>query len=212
VEGPPPPGILYGNPKDPKKWTGPWTVLYEPEKIARAITKAIIRQYNQAEHTPFCSGKLAEAIGPWATTPTADNILAGEQLPEELTQGHLPETLQIIQQIGIKPDLQRSKDSKVRITPEMFRGVYKKLDEKTRSSPSNQDISHYKAAVTSLPLTDMHAKMMEIPIRAVFAPERWCTVIDVMLPKEESVWKIHRLRIIQLYESDFNQALRLIFA
>ena len=33
-----------------------------------------------------------------------------------------------------------------------------------------------------------------------------------MLPKEENNWYISRLRIIQLYESDANQSMRLIFA
>lgn len=37
-------------------------------------------------------------------------------------------------------------------------------------------------------------------------------MLDVMLPKEENNWRISRLRIIQLYESDTNQSMRLVFA
>jgi hypothetical protein len=83
-------------------------VLREPEQIAKAISIANIRQYHQAYSTPFASGKLADAIGPWAISDTADKILAGDPLPDELLQGLLPEILRIIEQIGIPPDLKKS--------------------------------------------------------------------------------------------------------
>jgi hypothetical protein len=98
------------------------------------------------------------------------------------------------------------------ITAEDFCAIYKVVDENTSSSPSTKHVGHYKAATGSPALAQIYAIMMWLPYKEGFSPERWRVVLDVMLPKEENNWKIHRLRIIQLYESDVNQSMRFFFA
>jgi hypothetical protein len=34
--------------------------------------------------------------------------------------------------------------------------------------------------------------------------ERWKTIVNVMIFKDTGVYKIHRLRVIHIYEADFN--------
>jgi hypothetical protein len=91
------------------------------------------------------------------------------------------------------------------ITQEKFQALCKNLHEKTSSSPSGRHVGHYKAIALSDNLSHLWAAMIHIPHLAGFSPQRWQKVVDVMLEKSPGNSKLHRLRIIALQESDFNQ-------
>jgi hypothetical protein len=195
---------------DPKTWKGAWITITDPHTIAQHICAANTRQYNQAVHTPFGSGYLADTIGEHALLSSAEEILQGTFTPVA-DQIRLPETLAIIKELGttLPLSLQEVKSS---ISTEEFISTYKVIKEATSSSPSGRHVGHYKAAATDPLLSELHAHMMSIPYMAGFSPSQWQKVTDVMLEKNPGSPQIHRLRIIALFESDFNQANRILFA
>jgi hypothetical protein len=52
--------------------------------------------------------------------------------------------------------------------------------------------------------------MMSFPFIHGFAPDRWKCVTEIMLEKEPGDSRCHCLHILALFESDFNQAKRLV--
>jgi hypothetical protein len=194
---------------DPKTWSGPWQILTAPEEIAQEVCKANANQYHQAHDTPFALEPLSSYIGIAATGTGANEILQGNLPPEAITATLLPETQAILKAIQDIPTQPLSLSQSTSITKEKFQALYKHLHEKTSSSPSGRHVGHYKAIATFEDLSEVWAAMMHIPHLAGFSPRRWQKVVDVMLEKSPGNSKLHRLRIIALQESDFNQSNRL---
>ena len=118
----------------------------------------------------------------------------------------LPETQSILKYLAAFPRQLQGDPSSPIIPVEHFRSLYNKLDERTSSSPSGRHLGHYKVAARSEHLSILHTNMMSIPYMVGISPQRWRQIIDVMLEKKPGERKLHRLRIVALQETDFNQS------
>jgi len=198
----------YPDGPDPKTWEGTWTSLNNPTEIAKHVCSANARQYHQAHSTPCGVEPLASYLGYKADTEGARHICEGATLPPEISEQLLPETQAIFTTLTSLAKAHNPTISPL-IQPEQFKSCYKAMDERTSSSPSGRHLGHYKAATLSEELTKLHSAMMSIPLSAGFSPTRWQQIIDVMIEKQPGDHRIHRLRIVALQESDFNQCNRL---
>ena len=92
-----PDGESYGDPNDPKKWKGPWSVITEPTEMLQCIMEANIKQYHHAFDTPFAQEPLYSFFGPDGITQFAQDFLQGKQLPEEVYSQLQPETQRFLE-------------------------------------------------------------------------------------------------------------------
>jgi hypothetical protein len=177
-----------------------------PHELAHEVCKINATQYHQAHSTPFGSGPVAKLFGRRGDTQASVDLLRGT-LPYNLPSTLLPETIRVLQTLATPTP---TVNGSAVISPDEFRSTYAAANKQTSSSPSGRHIGHYKAALKDPSLVQMHAQMMSLPFQAGFAPDRWTRVTDIMLEKEANNPRCHRLRILALFESDFNHAKRVI--
>jgi hypothetical protein len=171
----------------------------KPNDIAAVIKDINRTQYHQAHGTPFCSGPVTAAFGHRGDTAQADELLQGS-IPSDLKDlPMLSETRRILDTMATPYSI--VSDPNGRVSPDDFISAYSIAKESTSSSPSGRHIGHVAA--------QLHSRMMSFPFLHGFAPDQWKRVTDIMLEKEPGNSRCHRLRILALFESDFNQVKRI---
>jgi hypothetical protein len=97
--------------------------------------------------------------------------------------------------------------------------------ERTSTSPSGRHLGHYKLLVrtyenkNALPeiraaagdILNLMVGMLDLASEKGFTVERWIKVINVMICKQPGVYLLEKLRIIHLFEADYNFIIGTIF-
>ena len=196
-------------------------ILLEVDDIHKALLDRNKNHFHQAAETPFGHGILHDLVGYSGLNEAATEIVNGTFLDNQDVPDLLPETRQMIVELAM-PDQIKSLRSPIptEITAADFISGFKKWKERTATSPSGRHLGHYKAIIRDAedsevarsvdPLTDL-VTMTNIPLKYGFAPSRWCKSVSVMLAKDPGSSKIERLRVIHLFEADYNLTLKLLW-
>ena len=87
----------------------------------------------------------------------------------------------------------------------------KRWKETTSTSPSGRHLGHYKTAILDDDVAQLHVDMINFPITYGFAPERWTRSVTPLIEKDEGMPLLTRLRVIHLFEADYNLFLKIIY-
>ena len=144
---------------------------------------------------------------------------AGHQ-PLHLQRSELPEIVQLLidkLRYMTKPD-----SISPELTEEEYKGKIKAWDERTSTSPtSNMHLGHLKAYWAEHTLAegskeathietvrrrilDGHLLLLNYAIQFGYSFRTWQRIVNNMLENNPGLPKIHRLRVIHLYEADYN--------
>jgi hypothetical protein len=108
------------------------------------------------------------------------------------------------------------------ITPKEMMQKYKFWPKSTSTSPSGRHLGHYRALLPGpdrnteaacafelkrSDLEAMHHLSLEYALVHGYSYQLWKKVVNIMLEKEPGNPNIHRLRVIYLYEADYNLVL-----
>ena len=94
-------------------------------------------------------------------------------------------------------------------TSDYTRKIFSKTPEKTARGPSGIKMSHWKAACYDPDIAAVQTLFMDIPFNHGFSLKRWEQSIHCILQKKTEAYA-NSFRNIQLYQGDFNGALKLI--
>jgi hypothetical protein len=190
--------------EEPSNNTTEGTVEGDKDCVTNAIMTQNEKCFSKAFHTPFACGELKDVLGADGTTAAGDAMLRGTF---EITSP-ISELKEFIQTFKNNPNIP---DITPTITATMFRKAFGRVHEKKSTSASGRHLGHYKTIMHNTKLTELMCTMMSIPWKHGICLDRWLKVIDVMLSKDEGMCRLHKLRIIQLIEADFNQCLLMLF-
>ena len=199
---------------DPKTCTD-WTRVDDPEALTQILTDRNQKHFGQAKNCTWTSPPLDVTMEFEGTCEKADRILTGTYDTSDLNEATqwLIDNLQHVTALD-------SVDHT--LTKEEFEGKIKAWNERTSTSPkSNVHLGHAKAYFaphllhpkkpetreleeTRERILEGHLTLLNYALKFGYSFTRWQTIVNAMLEKDPGEPKIHRLRVIHLYEYDFN--------
>lgn len=197
--------------QDPKTCTE-WTSVDTPEEITKYLLERNRNHFAQAQGTPFTVSPLKFQVDFGATTASCEAMLCGAY--DSTTFDTL--TGLVIEHFQSATEMDKLAST---ITRKAMMDKYKFWPETTSTSPSGRHLGHYRALLPALRLKSkanaelntkrqelvaMHHAVTEYALDTGYSYRRWQKVVNVMLEKEPGNPKIHRLRVIHLYEADYN--------
>ena len=198
-------------PKDPTHWR----IERVPEEIERMILTRNQQHFGQAQGTPFTAPEITAHIKFDGSGQAADLILDGKFNTSNMGNA----SKAFIKHMSRKTTTELQGN----ITERDFIGKLKNWDEATTTSPSGLHLGHYHVLWREHgldPETDaiqieeleqkrkllirIHVSLINYSIKFGYAYDRWTNVVNIMLLKDPNLPRIHRLRVIHLYEADYN--------
>jgi hypothetical protein len=202
------------DPKTHAKLNRPFRQLTIPSEIEYYLMERNRRHFGQAHGTPFTQAPLADLLNWQADTETAELILQGEYTNSELDDV----TQLLLKHCAATTQLDTVTNG---LTLEEFIGKVRVWRECTSTSPSGRHLGHYKTVTKPiihacepwetdnietgrLELLHAHLNIINYCLIHGYSLKRWQHVVNVMILKEPGNHKIHRLRVIHLFEADYN--------
>lgn len=185
--------------------------VQEAEELESFILDRNQQHFQQANNTPLADENLEHLLFDRANYTYSERwlqddewILKQTQIPQYAT----PWLLELRKPL-VKDPIPALFDP---ISAEDFIKGWRKSREKTAPGKSGLHGGMYKTITRSERLTEYFRWHLSLPFLAGFTLDRWRTVIDYVLPKEDNNFRADKLRIIQLLELDLNFTLKTIWS
>lgn len=216
---------IPADPKEDPKTCTEWQTIDVPTDILQHLQNRNRTHFGQAHNTPFTQSPLADELGFSGATSTGEEILQGKY--HELSSLAPPVQLLVTHLQRHEQQRDTTQPLQAKISEPDFVGKIQSWNESTSTSPSGLHLGHYKALVArheyselhpedplrikwdqmQSDLRDIHLTLLNYALQRGYSYLRWQQVSNAMLFKEENNIKIHRTRVIHIYEADYNLAI-----
>jgi hypothetical protein len=194
-----------------------WRTVTDPTEIEYYLMVRNRMHFGQAQGTPFTINPLAQQFDWTASTPYADDVLHGIYV----APSDVDSLCQTVLHHCKSPTTLDSVPAPLSLAS--FSGKIRKWREATSTSPSGRHLGWYKslfARGNHDPTLDPEAHatfqtkqssiaqlivdLINFCIDHGYVLERWKQIVNTMIFKDMGDYRIHRLRVIHIYEADFN--------
>ena len=217
------------DPTDDPKTCKEWKQVDVPTEILELLQTRNRLHFGQAHGTPFTVPPLSSHLGFDGDSKYGDQILNGTY-DSSAQDAHAKLLLRYLHGIHSITDISKN----IAISEDEFRDKLKVWSEATATSPSGLHLGHYKTLIARHSfLTDaadddltlefkqqrdelnfkqnalfhLHLDMLNFALKNGHSYHRWQTIANTMLFKDPDNARLHRTRVIHIYEADFNLAL-----
>jgi hypothetical protein len=198
---------------DPKTCTK-WVPVDLPKDIETHLSTCNHKHFGQVEGTPPTMPPFSDHLDWAASTRTSELILEGNYSP--------PDTDELVQTLVDHMSATVTLETfPATITVAEWEAKIKIWDEHTTTSPSGMHLGHHKALVwphdldlssdegkehknKQLALLHGQVELMNYALTHGYSFDRWKVIVNVMLLKKPNNPRIHCIRVIHLYEANFN--------
>ena len=189
----------------PPKQASSWECITDPEEVTSRLFRRNVKHFGSAHGTPFTIPPLSTMYDWSAKSPYHHQTIQGN--PPSTDDPLLSQLLSWL--------TSRVPPTNPTITMHELIRRLRRWKEATTTSPSRRHLGHYKALLppTNYNLQDflvepegqilsVHLHLLNFCATTGCSLRRWHKIITMMIPKEHHNFKIHRLRVIHIYEAD----------
>ena len=168
--------------------------------IERSCLEENEKRFTQANKTTMLVSPMVDTIGLLGTGEAAEQILEGDFTAPDVCG---PNLQKVLTHLKINKRLKKTTQAQP-INCDEYKEGWKKVNERTSSSPSGLHVGHWKCGSTDPRINWINTCLANIPYMSGYSPRRWQRGTNVMIEKKKGVFKVDKLRAILLYEADFN--------
>jgi hypothetical protein len=184
-----------------------WDTIINKEDIEQHLLTYNREAFRAASESPCGHGIIYDAITFSSLSPEADELLKGSIPPGWHHSDPLIQ--EFLASFTIPDNATDREDIPTEITTEQITKGFQSWKEMTTTSPSGRHLGHYKAIIQDTVLLQCLHDFLNIAITRGIAIPRWSQATNILIEKDPGTPNINRLRIIHLFEADFNFFLKL---
>jgi hypothetical protein len=185
----------------------PWETVFTRPELEQHILQYNKDSFRAASESPCGHGIIHDALTFTSLSKESEDLLSGF-IPNHCygSDNYLREFLA---SFVIPSHVTMKGDIPTEISPDDVLHGFRGWKEQTSTSPSGRHLGHYRALIQDPVLLQCFVYFMNIAVARGIAIPRWCHATNVMIEKDAGKPCIHRLRIVHLFEADFNFFLKL---
>ena len=187
---------------------GNWEQIRDPDDIFENILMQNAKMLARSRLGMTATGKLGKELGrDNGNQELLEKILKGKLNPAEFTEDMdegREEAEEFIHQMKTRDGM---KEMEWAFGKDEYRELFKNTRETTACGPSGLHMSHWIAALQNEYIMELHSTMTWAAFAMGITFKRWTISWHCMIKKLEEPY-INKLRIIQLFEGDFNGGLK----